>query len=156
MAIAARRKNDLLKYHWYVEPAGQHDVHENTNAVIANYLASAGSATENFYSAMPDETGQLHQVWEVPYKLIICLDDVRRKGEPIEFNIYRRHEQAQFITLFPPLSWPYQGKSSLEKESRDKGVAETKRRLSEILKARQLSARKRALDALLKKVPKKG
>lgn len=141
------QKKESLQYHWYVEPAGQHDVRENTNAVIANYLAGVGSATENFYSAMPDETGLIHQVWEVHPSLIVCLENEKYKGQPIEFVIYRRHEREQAITFVPQSDESYLDRKRKTTARRLPGttVEDMKRRLRAILKARQAKVNKLAL-----------
>ena len=132
------------KQHWYVEPTGSDDVKKHTNEVIAAYLASRGKSPNGAYSALSDQDGALHQVWEMTEDEIVCLKKEIQRGEPIKFNIFSRSDDEVVIYPQHPTR-SIDGQQVTKMPRRGRAFHKAQRDLRAVLKARNHAARKAAL-----------
>ena len=87
---------------WFVEPRDKF-----TNDAIAAFLTEKNVICpddDGAKSSMPDEDGNLHQVWEMKYRHVAELVENRRTL-PLRFRIFNKNERArnirEYVFLYP-------------------------------------------------------
>lgn len=85
---------------WFVEPRDKF-----TNDAIAAFLADKGiTGDESAQFCMPDEDGNLRQVWQMKYRHVTELVENQRTL-PLKFRIFNKNENArnirEYVFLYP-------------------------------------------------------